>query len=106
MSDDTTPMLRNDVMRLVAFTQSQIEQSARDIARAEITEAAKRTQWLEDSRANKRNRNRAYTLLCALGMALATPTILALTGIPSAYSIVVTILPDTVLTFWALHKHY
>jgi hypothetical protein len=71
-----------------------------------VTRATAERQAVEDIRANRRNRNRSLTLLVALVLGFITPTLCAVTGIPTAYGFCMIIVPDAFITFYALVRKY
>jgi hypothetical protein len=100
----------SEVVRLVADAQTQAKTyadvTARDIARHEVTRTLAEQKAAEDARAGRRNRNRALTLLVALGMGFITPTLCAAAGISIAYAFTVTIFPDAIITLYAWARKY
>lgn len=100
----------HDHIRVVAYQAERYarfaEQTARTIAQHEVSRATAERQAVEDMRANRRNRNRALTLLVALVLGFTTPTLCKMFGIPLAYAFCVVIVPDAFITFYALVRKY
>lgn len=96
-------------VRLLAFQAEQYaryaDQTARTIARREVTTADAARQAVEDVRANRRNRNRFVALVVALLLGFLAPTICAFLHIPLQYSFCVVVLLDSIVTLYALVKH-
>ena len=66
-------------------------------------------QKLEDQRANRRNRNRSYTLVVALLFTFCVPYVLAnvLHNVGMLkYATGIAIIPDTFITLYAWMRHY
>lgn len=87
----------------------QVPNVAREVAREEIAASVKRTLQSENHRADRRNRNRAYTLVVALVMTFAVPFILAnVLHAPSVlkYATGIAIVPDAMITLWAYWRKY
>ena len=62
----------------------------------------------EDKRANRRNRNRAYTLLVALAFTFLVPVALTAFGMVGLlkFATGISIVPDAAITAWAWIKKY
>lgn len=74
-----------------------------------IIDADKKRQELEDQRADRRNRNRSYTLLVALVMTFFVPFVLAnVLHAPQVlkYATGIAIIPDALITLWAYIRKY
>lgn len=99
-----------DLVKMLAFQSEQLQKFAREIAhevaQEEANKAINERQRTEDIRANRRNRNRFLTLLVALIMGFVTPTLCVFLGIAIAYSFVVILLPDALITLYALIRKY
>lgn len=81
----------------------------RPLVRQEIDDADKRRQLLEDQRANRRNRNRSYTILVALFMTFAVPYLVAnvFHAAPLLkYATGIAIIPDGLITLYAWYRKY
>lgn len=82
---------------------------AAEIASNAVIAADMERQKLEDVRANRRNRNRSYTLVVALLFTFCVPYIMANVmhnvGLLK-YSTGIAIVPDTFITLYAWMRHY
>ena len=96
-------------IRLIAKAMTQVPGVASEVASAEIVKADKARQAFEDQRANRRNRNRSYTILVALLMTFAVPYVLADIFHAAAvlkFATGIAIVPDGFITLYAWIKHY
>lgn len=97
-------------IRIVAKAMvREVPNVAREIAKEEIASSVKRTKGQEDHRADRRNRNRAYTLLVALVMTFLVPFLLAnVLHAPAVlkYATGIAIVPDALITLWAYVRKY
>lgn len=87
----------------------QVPNVAREIAQQEIAASVKRTLQSENKRADRRNRNRTYTLLVALFMTFAVPFIVAnVLHAPAVlkYATGIAIVPDAIITLYAYWRKY
>lgn len=85
------------------------DETARTIARAEIARSRAETQATEDLRANRRNRNRTYTLIVALMFTFLVPYIVANILHDASllkYATGIAIIPDALITLWAYVRKY
>lgn len=100
----------DDGVKVVAKAMiHQTPNVAREIAKEEIAASVKRQKNSEDGRADRRNRNRAYTLLVALVMTFAVPFLLAnVLHAPGVlkYATGIAIIPDALITLWAYIRKY
>ena len=104
--DRVQSQVRQDVAKVMIH---QVPNVAREIAREEIAASVKRTLQSENKRADRRNRNRTYTLLVALFMTFAVPFIVAnVIHAPSVlkYATGIAIIPDACITLYAYWRKY
>jgi len=108
--DSVDATIRDDVNHVVAEVMvSQVPKVAAAIAQNEIQRADARRQAIEDKRANRRNRNRSYTLVVALIFTFMVPYLVAnvLHDAPLLkYAIGIAIIPDAFITLYAWIRHY
>lgn len=104
------PAPQNAATELVAKAMiHQVPGIAREVAIEEIAASVKRTKQKEDKRADRRNRNRSYTLVVALVMTFAVPFLLAnVLHLPSVlkYATGIAIIPDALITLYAYIRKY
>jgi hypothetical protein len=107
---DLTAQIKSIVYSVTAKAMvDQVPKVAAEVAQNEIVKADDERQHLEDMRANKRNRNRTYTIMVALLMTFAVPYAVGnILHAPEVlrYSTGIAIFPDFLITMFAWWKHY
>lgn len=84
-------------------------ETATTVAKREVTRALAETQATEDLRANRRNRNRTYTLIVALMFTFLVPYVVANILHDASllkYATGIAIIPDALITLWAYVRKY
>lgn len=108
------------IMRCVLRQSSEIakahvttERSRREVAEAEeqvrLAALDAERQKLEDTRANRRNRNRCLTLVVAVIFTFAVPWFVTSVLVAPQilkYSVGIAIIPDTLITLYAYYRKY
>ena len=88
---------------------NQLISQAAEVARGLIERAEDTRQRTEDVRADRRNRNRALTLVVAVAMTFIVPYVVAnIIGAPGIlkYSTGIAIVPDALITLYAYIRKY
>jgi hypothetical protein len=99
----------NSARILAKFIVYHLPGIVSEIASDAVIGADVSRQKTEDVRANRRNRNRSYTLVVALLFTFMVPYVVAdVLQIPGLlkYATGIAIIPDTFITLYAWMKHY
>lgn len=97
------------VARAVDESKRYADETAEVTARKVVREVMAESKRDEDARADKRNRNRAYTLVVAVLMTFLVPYVVANILHDAAilkYATGIAIVPDALITLWAYVKKY